>query len=103
METRVVKLHPNWRVRTTVEPREENLFYDTVGTFVGAMYTPLCCSSRIVSSEEVEFFFIALCELVTFPPVRQYVSVSFKVVHGTAETPVIETIGPEKANFELEF
>ena len=102
MEVRTMKVHTNWRVRTSVEPREEKLFYDVLGTFVGAMYTPLCCASKITGCDEVEFFFIAVCEFVTMPPVKQYVSVSFKVIHGSPEKPIIETIGPEKVNFELE-
>ena len=103
MDRRTVKVHDNWRVRPDVAPREENLFYDVLGTFVGAMYTPISCASKITGSDEVEFFYIAICEYVTMPPIKQYVSVSFKVVHGKPEHPSIATIGPEKVNFELEF
>jgi hypothetical protein len=103
MEKRNVKANTNWQVKSCVAPREEHLFYRAVRTKVGRRFTPLAASSKITSSNNVKFFFLATCEYFTDHPVMQFVSVEFNVLDGVIQETAVNLIGPEQVEFVLEF
>jgi len=103
MEHREISVKKNWQVKACISDREEHLFYRAVRTKVGAKYTPLCCSSKILANNRVSFFILAVCEYITDPVVMQYVTVQYDVLDGTLQEPTIKVVGPEEVDFKLHF
>ena len=103
MEQRTIQVKKNWQVKSTISDREEHLFYRAVRTRIGAKYTPLCCSSKILAENRVTFFVLATCEYITENPVMQYVTVQYDVLDGHLQEPHIKVIGPEEVEFKLAF